>query len=125
MKERLRYVGMDLHKLTITIGLADEGGGEPEVLAKIPNSWPVVLKQLKRLGARERLVCCYEAGPTGYVLYREMKIAGIKCIVVAPSLVPEQKGQRVKTDRRDAVRLARFLRSGDLHGLGTPSAPNF
>ncbi len=120
MKDKVRYVGMDVHKLTITMALADEGSGEPEVLAKIANSWPVVLKQLKRLGALERLVCCYEAGPTGYVLYREMKIAGIKCLVVAPSLVPEQKGKRVKTDRRDAVRLARFLRSGDLTAIYVP-----
>lgn len=120
MKIKLRYVGLDVHKLTITIAVANVGDGEPTVLAKIPNSWPVLLKHLKRLGPLGSLVCCYEAGPTGYVLYREMKAAGIECMVVAPSLVPEQKGKRVKTDRRDAIKLARFLRSGDLTPVYIP-----
>ena len=56
MKDKVRYVGMDVHKLTIMMALADQDGGESQVLAKIPNSWPVVLKQLKRLGALDRLV---------------------------------------------------------------------
>ncbi len=120
MKDRLRYVGLDVHKLTITMAVAEQGNGEPQVLAKIPNSWPVLLRHLKRLGPLGSLVCCYEAGPTGYVLYRDMKAAGIKCLVVAPSLVPQQKGKRIKTDRRDAVKLARFLRSGDLTAVYVP-----
>ena len=64
--------------------------------------------------------CCYEAGPTGFGLHRELTAAGIDCVVVAPSLVPMKAGDRVKTDRRDAVKLARFLRSGDLTAVYVP-----
>ena len=80
----------------------------------------MLLKYLRRLEPLGSLVSCYEAGPTGYVLYRDMKAAGIKCVVVAPSLVPDQKGKRIKTDRRDAMKLARFLRSGDLTAFYVP-----
>ncbi len=71
----------------------------------------LLLKRLRRLG---KVKCCYEAGPTGFGLQRALAAEGIDCVVVAPSLVPTRSGDRVKTDRRDAVRLARFLRSGDL-----------
>ena len=106
--------------MTITIAVAEEGRGEPEVLAKLPKDWATLLKHFKRLGPKESLRCCDEAGPTGYGLYRPLEAAGISCIVVAPTLVPEQEGKRVKTDRRDAVRLARFLRSGDLTAVYVP-----
>ena len=80
----------------------------------------VLSKDLKRLGAPECLRCCYEAGPCGYDLHRRLRSAGIECRVVAPSLVPEQAGNRVKTDRRDARKLARYLRSGDLTAVHVP-----
>ena len=114
MENTPRHVGLDVHKESITIGVAGEGRGNAEVLATIPNELSVLLKHLKRLGLAESLRCCYEAGPTGYGLYRELKTRGISCVVVAPSLVPVQSGNRVKTDRRDAAKLAHFLRSGDL-----------
>ena len=98
MKTKLRFLGLDVHKLTMTIAVAEEGDGESQVVAKIPNSWPVLLKHLKRLGPSGSLVSCYEAGPTGYVLWRDMLAAGIKCVVVAPSLLPDQQGKRIKTD---------------------------
>jgi transposase len=63
---------------------------------------------------------CYEAGPCGYELYRRLKVAGINCVVAAPSLIPQQSGNRVKTDRRDAAKLARYLRSGDLTAVYVP-----
>ncbi len=120
MRSTIRYVGLDVHKAKIVIAVAEKGGGAPEVVATIANHWPTLHKQLKRLGRPEELGCCYEAGPTGYGVYRKLKAAGISAIVVAPMLVPDQKGSRVKTDRRDAMKLARFLRSGDLTAVYVP-----
>jgi transposase len=115
--ESVRFVGLDVHADSIAIAVAEPGRGEPSGLATIPNNTVMLLKQLKRLG---RVRCCYEAGPTGFVLQRDLTAAGIDCIVVAPSLVPMKAGDRVKTDRRDAVKLARFLRSGDLTEVHVP-----
>jgi transposase len=86
-------------------------------LAVIANDPGQLLKRLRRLG---RVKCCYEAGPTGFGLQRGLTAAGIDCVVVAPSLVPTRSGDHVKTDRRDAARLARFLRSGDLTTIYVP-----
>ena len=86
----------------------------------IPNDLTTLLKALGRLGALDKLMCCYEAGPTGYGLYRQLKAAGVHCDVVAPSLVPVKTGRRIKTDRRDAAKLARYLRSGDLTPIYVP-----
>jgi len=120
MESTIRYVGLDVHKDTIAIAVADEGRTEPDVLATIPHRWEVVRRYLKRVGRAETLLCCYEAGPTGYGLYRLLEAAGIACMVVAPALVPDAKGNRIKTDRRDAVKLARYLRSGDLVAVYVP-----
>jgi transposase len=122
MNSTLRYVGLDVHKATIAIAVAEGQGGEPQILSTIPNELSILLKHLGRMGPPESLHCCYEAGPTGYGLYRELKAQGISCDVVAPSLVPVQAGNRVKTDRRDAAKLARFLRSGDLTPIYVPDA---
>jgi transposase len=92
----------------------------PENLATIPNDTALLLKRLRKIGPLGSLKCCYEAGPTGFGLYRDLKAAGVDCVVIAPSLVPVQSGDRVKTDRRDAVKLARFLRSGDLTPIFVP-----
>lgn len=115
--ETLRFVGLDVHADSIAIAVAEPGRGEPSALATIPNDTVMLLKRLRKLG---RLKCCYEAGPTGFCLYRDLTAAGIDCMVVAPSLVPMKAGERVKTDRRDAVKLARFLRSGDLTEVHVP-----
>ncbi len=115
-----RYVGLDVHKSSIVIAVADGEGGPATLLATIPNDFASLAKALHRLGPTERLSCCYEAGPTGYGLYRQLKAAGFVCIVIAPSLVPVQSGNRVKTDRRDAAKLAHFLRSGDLTTVHVP-----
>lgn len=112
--EKLRFVGLDVHKDSITIAVGETDGGAPEVIATVPNETKSVLKQLKKLGPVAALRSCYEAGPTGLGLYRALTAAGVSCVVVAPSLVPQKSGERVKTDSRDAVKLARFLRSGDL-----------
>jgi transposase len=73
-----------------------------------------IRKLVKKLEPASQLQACYEAGPTGYVLYWQLAALGVKCQVVAPSLVPTKAGDRVKTDRRDAEKLARSHRSGDL-----------
>jgi transposase len=118
--QKVRFVGLDVHKESIAIAVADGDGGAPENVATIPNDTALVLKRLKKLGQGAMLRCCYEAGPTGFVLYRALRNAGIDCIVIAPSLVPKKAGDRVKTDQRDAVKLARFLRSGDLTEVHVP-----
>jgi transposase len=117
--ETVRFVGLDVHADSIAIAVAEPGRGEPAGLATIPNDTVMLLKRLRKLG---RVKCCYEAGPTGFGLHRDLTAAGIDCVVVAPSLVPMRAGDRVKTDRRDAAKLARFLRSGDLTEVHVPDA---
>src|SRR5262245_38908373 len=117
---KVRFVGLDVHKDSITIAVADPDGSIPEVVATVPHELRAVLKQLRKLGMPAELRCCYEAGPTGFGLSRALMKAGIECIVVAPSLIPKKAGDRVKTDARDAVKLARFLRSGDLTAVHVP-----
>jgi transposase len=120
--EKVRFVGLDVHKESIAIAVADGAGGAPEDVGIIPNDMAALLKRLRKLGVGVRLRCCYEAGPTGFVLQRALAAAGVNCVVVAPSLVPRTAGDRVKTDRRDAVKLARFFRSGDLTEVHVPDA---
>jgi len=115
-----RFVGLDVHKETIALAVADAGQGAAKVLTTIPNDFATLSKTLQRLGPPERVACCYEAGPTGFGLYRTLTHAGWTCAVVAPSLVPVQSGCRIKTDRRDAAKLAHFLRSGDLTTIHVP-----
>ncbi|NQT14413.1 MAG: transposase, partial [Planctomycetes bacterium] len=109
---KVRYIGLDVHKDSITIAMADEGREPARGFETIANDATRLLKILGVLTPKGgRLLVCYEAGPTGYGLYRRLREAGIECQVVAPSLVPSKAGNRVKTDRRDAVGLAHFLRS--------------
>jgi transposase len=114
---KLRFVGLDVHVDSIAIAVAEQEGGEPSLLGIFPNDLASLVKRLRRLGATK---CCYEAGPTGFGLQRVLAEAGIECVVVAPSLVPSRAGDHVKTDRRDAAKLARFLRSGDLTAIYIP-----
>lgn len=116
----LRFIGLDVHKDTIVIAVADEGREPPSVLGTIAHDVPKLLKLLTKLTDKTQLRVCYEAGPTGFGLCRRLNSEGIDCRVVAPSLVPQQAGLRVKTDRRDAKRLAQFLRSGDLTDVWVP-----
>lgn len=97
-------------------------GGPAEVVATTPNELGTVLKRLRKLAAGREAYFCYEAGPTGFGLCRALREAGFDCRVVALSLVPQQAGDRIKTDRRDAIKLARFLRSGDLSEVHVPDA---
>jgi transposase len=109
-----KYVGLDVHKDTIVVAVAEEGRNAARVVATVPHEMKALSKVLDRLGPRSSVRCCYEAGPTGYGLARKLCAAGWDCVVIAPSLVPKKSGQRIKTDRRDAINLAQSHRSGDL-----------
>ena len=121
MKEFSKYVGLDVHKDTIAVAVAEGGGGEVRYVGEIahtPEAITKLLRQLKRGGGR--ISWCHEAGPCGYGLYRQLSTAGEDCQVVAPSLIPKKAGDRVKTDRRDALSLARLLRAGELTAVWVP-----
>ena len=121
MKEKVRFLGLDVHAETIAVAVA-EPDGEVRSLGTIANRVESIRKLVKKLGPVEQLRACYEAGPTGYVLYWQLTELGVDCAVIAPTLVPVKAGDRVKTDRRDAERLARSYRSGDLTAVWVPDA---
>jgi transposase len=118
---KVRFLGLDVHADTIAVAVA-EPDGEVRPLGIIPNRLEPIRKLVKKLGPAGNLRACYEAGPTGYVLYWQLTTLGVKCEVIAPSLVPTKAGDRVKTDRRDAAKLARSHRSGDLTAVWVPDA---
>jgi len=119
--KNVRFIGLDVHAETIAVAVA-EPGGEVRSLGSIPNRAESVRRLVGKLGKPERLRVCYEAGPTGYVLYWQLSELGVHCDVVAPTLVPVKAGDRVKTDRRDAEKLARCYRAGDLTAVWVPDA---
>jgi len=118
---KIRFVGLDVHADTIAVAVAEEGG-EVRVHGVIPNRLESIRKLIGKLGPAGQIKACYEAGPTGYVLYWQLTQLGIACDVIAPSLVPTKAGDRVKTDRRDAEKLARCLRAGELTAVWVPDA---
>ena len=116
------YVGIDVSKEKLAVAMAG-GGVHDEVLSfgTFENAPASVDRMLKKLSGRGSPVSvCYEAGPTGYGLYRQVRAFGFECCVVAPSLIPVRAGERVKTDRLDAIRLARLLRAGELTPIWVP-----
>jgi len=119
MQNKVRFLGLDVHADTIAVAIA-EPDGEVRSLGTIANRAESIRKMVKKLGSVEQLRACYEAGPTGYVLYWQLVELGVNCEVIAPTLVPMKAGDRVKTDRRDAERLARSHRSGDLTAVWVP-----
>jgi len=116
------YVGIDTSKLHHAVAVAEDGRqGEVRFLGEIETSGPATAKLVRKLASQyRRLTFCYEAGPTGYGLYRQIRSLGHDCIVVAPSLIPRKPGDRVKTNRRDAISLAKQLRAGDLTAVWVP-----
>jgi len=121
MNKDTRFVGLDVHAESITVSVI-EPDGEIRSLGSIPNRAERVRRLVKKLGPPSGLRVCYEAGPTGYVLYWQLTELGVHCDVVAPSLVPVKAGARVKTDRRDAEKLVRCYRAGDLTPVWVPDA---
>lgn len=119
--EARRFVGLDVHADTIAVAVAEKDG-EVRSLGTIPNRPPSIRKLLGKLGEPGSWRACYEAGPTGYALYWQLTALGVECMVVAPTLVPMKAGDRVKTDRRDAERLARSFRAGELTPVWVPDA---
>src|ERR1700688_2009627 len=118
MEQRIIYVGLDVHKDTIAVALAEpDKRGEVREYGKIANT-PTALKtlvaKLTRGSGGGALRFCYEAGPCGYGIQRQLTAAGHDCVVVAPSLIPRKPGDRIKTDRRDAINLAKLHRAGEL-----------
>ena len=123
MKKGIRCVGLDVDSKKIAVAVAEaEPGSEVRSLGEIPNRADSVRRLVKKLGAANKLRVCYEAGPHGYVLYWQLVGLGVHCDVVAPTLVPVKPGDRVKTNRRDAEKLARSYRSGDLTPVWVPDA---
>src|SRR3979411_2451350 len=116
------FVGLDTSKLRNAVAIAGASrGGEVRFLGEIENTLAATAKLVRKLSARyERLTFCYEAGPTGYGLHRQIKGLGFECVVVAPSLIPKRPGDKVKTNRRDALSLAKLLRADELTPVWVP-----
>jgi len=117
------YIGLDTHKDSITVAIALPGRDSPQLEGEIANKPKCINKLIQRLSQRfggGLLLFCYEAGPCGYGLYRQIIAAGHDCQVVAPSLIPQKPGERIKTDIRDALKLSGYLRSGDLTAVWVP-----
>ena len=122
MAKSITYVGLDVHKDTIAVALAEADlRGEVRQHGKILNT-PAALKALtvKLAGTGRDLRFCYEAGPCGYGIQRQLTGMGHDCAVVAPSLIPRKPGERIKTDRRDATNLAKLYRAGELTPVWVP-----
>ena len=122
MDEFSAFIGLDVHKDSITVAIADAGReGEVRVWGSLPNTTSAVNRVLGKLLARHsRLLIAFEAGPTGYGLYRRLTAKGLACQVVAPSHTPRKPGDRIKNDSRDAMMLARLLRAGELTPVWVP-----
>lgn len=118
---KVRFLGLDVHADTIAVAVA-EPGGEVRSHGVIPNRLESIRKMVGKVGPAGQLKACYEAGPTGYVLYWQLTQLGVACEVIAPGLVPVKAGDRVKTDRRDAEKLARCYRAGELTAVWVPDA---
>ena len=119
MKQIRSFVGMDVHKATISISVAEEGrSGSVRFIGVIPNTPEAVHKMAKQLARHGELDFCYEASGCGYGIHRQLTGLGHKCTVAAPSMIPRKPGERIKTDRRDSEKLAILHRSGSDSSLG-------
>lgn len=119
------YIGLDVHKASTAIGLATKGTEASEYYGKCSSDLDVLVRTIRRIlkkkgVAKAEVKLCYEAGPTGFVLARRMLQMGYDMVVVAPSLIPKRAGERVKTDRRDACKLASLFRAGVLTSVHIP-----
>ena len=115
------HVGLDVHKKSIAIAFTDSETGEHSYLGTSPNDLTRLLKKLEPFGDPGQVQICYEAGPTEYGLYRDLVNRGYTCLVVAPAKTPTMSSDRVKTDKRDALKLAQFLATGHLTSIRVPN----
>lgn len=124
MNEDITFIGLDVHKSTIAVAIAEGNRREAaRFLGEIDNTPAALAKLAKKYAQKSaRLHFCYEAGPCGYGVHRQLVELGHECIVVAPSLIPRRVGDRVKTDRRDAISLAQLHRAGELSAVWVPDA---
>ena len=115
------YVGMDVHQDSLAIAVLAPGAQRPASFT-VPNTPAKIRRLIRKLkrDAKGELHCCYEAGPAGFTLSRQFTAAKVRCDVIAPSMTPHKPGERVKTDRIDAAKLAHYLRSGDLTVVRAP-----
>jgi transposase len=121
VKQFSKFVGMDVHKATIAVSVADANGGEVRYVGEIANTPEAIEKLVRQLRKGDaHLSFCYEAGPCGYGIQRQLSDLGWDCQVVAPSLIPRKAGERLKTDRRDSLLLARLHRAGELTAVWVP-----
>jgi transposase len=121
MEKVITHVGLDVHAERIVIATLEGHSNEP-VVRDIPNDAKTIRRTFQRLAKEHyELRCCYEAGPCGFELHRQLTKMGIGCEVIAPGLIPVRAGDRVKTDRRDATKLARLFRAGELTSITVPS----
>lgn len=119
MEKDTTYVGLDDSKRTIVVGILRPGVEQPE-LREIPNEPRLIRRLFERLKREGPVAACYEAGVSGYDLYRQLLALEVGCRVVAPALTPRRPGQRIKTDRRDAAKLVRLFRAGELTAIHVP-----
>jgi len=121
MKQFSKFVGMDVHKAMIAVSVAEANGGEVRYLGEVANTPDALVKLVRQLRKGDaQLSFCYEAGCCGYSIHRQLTELGWDCQVVAPSLIPRKAGDRVKTDRRDSMMLARLHRAGELTAVWVP-----
>jgi len=121
MKEFNKYVGLDVHKESISVTVADKGRSKPRYFGEITNRAESIRKLVSQLSTDgEEMSFCYEAGPCGYAVYRQLMDLGQDCQVVAPSLIPKKAGDRIKTDKRDGDNLSRLHRAGELTSVWVP-----
>lgn len=118
------YIGLDVHKASISVSIAEIGRQDPVFQGELPNDPSAIDKLVRQMSKRfdgQPLLFSYEAGPCGYGIYHQIRASGQDCDVVAPTLIPRRAGDRVKTDRRDANMLARLSRSGELTPVWVPT----
>ena len=121
VKKYSSYVGLDVHANSISVAVAAADGSAVQSLGVVAHDLKALRKMLKKAGDIGDMRICYEAGPCGYALYWDLTKLGADVMVVAPTLIPQKVGDRVKTDRRDAEKLARFLRAGELTSVWVPT----
>ena len=121
MEQNITVVGLDVSKKTLVTGVLPPGMDRVTESKAIPNDLQSIAREVQRLAARGPLVFVYEAGPCGYEIHRQITRMGHRCVVIAPGLIPSRPTDRVKTDRRDAEKLARLYRAGELTEIRIPT----